>query len=193
MEIKDHGNWEPYVPESYPIRLPPNVLYARRVEDGTDWYLFQRKELTGEETIKLTAFQEPDGDWIVQATATDASMLFPINMRLIEVVGATEFHETFRQKILNLDTLGRSTRSSGDAFTPARPTPVMRFEFLIALHKAGLLEKFQEFLQQADVPTRLALEAERSLEFNDRYLVAAARELGWGERKLRQLFESARE
>ena len=187
MEIIDHGNWEPYVPENYPIRLPPNVLYARRVEDGTDWYLFQRKELTGQDTIKLTAFQEPDGDWVVQATETDASMLFPINMRLVELVGATEHHETFRQKVLDLKKRG------GNAFAQARPDPVMRFELLIAMHKAGVLENFQEFLLRADVPTRLALEAERTLEFNDRYLVAAARELGWGEGKLRQLFEQAKE
>ena len=189
MDIIDHGNWEPYKPEDYPIKyLPANVLFARRVEDGMDWYIFQKRELTNPDTIKLTAFQEPDGDWIVQATETDASMLFPINMRLVELVGSTEHHETFRQKVLDLKKRG------GNAFAQARPDPVMRFEFLIALHKAGLLETWQEFIgKRAEVPMRLALEAERTLEFNDRYLVAAARELGWGEDKLRQLFEQAKE
>lgn len=187
MEIIDHGDWVLYKPENYPIRnLPATVLFAQRVSDGMDWYMFQRKELTGEDTIKLTAMLTGN-DWVVQSTATDASMLWPINMRLFELVGVTEHHETFRQKVLDLKKRG------GDAFGQRRPDPVMTYQFLIALHEAGLLEKFREFLQRAEVPTRLGLEAERLLEFDDRHLVKAARELGWNEGKLRQLFETARD
>ena len=40
----------------------------------------------------MSVMQEDDGDWVVQATATDASYLFPSDMKLIEVVGTTDFH-----------------------------------------------------------------------------------------------------
>ena len=189
MEIIDHGDWVPYTADltTYPVKLPPNVLFVQRVSDGKDWYQFQRKELTNHDSIKMTVLNT-GGDWVVQATATDPSYLFPANMKLIEVVGATDFHETFRQKIFD------DRKRGGNPFLPAIPFPVERFEFLIALHKAGLLETWQEFIgKRAEVPIRLALEAERTLAFDDRYLVAAARELGWNENKLRQLFETAKE
>jgi hypothetical protein len=70
----------------------------------------------------------------------------------------------------------------------------MRYQFLIALHKAGLLETWQEFIgKRAEVPVRLALDTERLLSIDDRYLLDAAGSLGWDEPKLRQLFEAAKE
>jgi hypothetical protein len=79
MTIINHGSWLRYVPEVWPKDVPGNVMFCRR-DDGTDWYVFSRK-LDGR-SIWMTVHEG-----IVQAVSRDASMLFPQNCRLLEVVG----------------------------------------------------------------------------------------------------------
>ena len=103
MEIVDHGEWVYYKPDNYPVKgLPSHILFARRVSDGQDWYLFARKELTTADTIKMTVMKTDVG-WAVLTTTTDASVLFPAGARVIEVRGATEDHESFRMKHVDFD------------------------------------------------------------------------------------------
>jgi len=103
MDIIDHGEWVVCdKPDDYPVKLPPNILFARRVSDGVDWYQFQRKELTAADTIKMV-IRNTDEGWAVLTTTHDATHLFPAGSRLIEVRGATENHESFRTQFVDLD------------------------------------------------------------------------------------------
>lgn len=98
MNIIDHGEWVSYKPEHSPFPSTIDgmtLLFCRRVSDGRDWYEFQRKELTGTDSIYMTMMPV---DHVVRTTTHDASALFPAGMRVIEVTGATEDHESFRQK-----------------------------------------------------------------------------------------------
>lgn len=103
IDIVDHGEWEAYKPDNYPIKgLPSSILFARRISDGYDWYMFARKELTAADTIKMTVRKAEEG-WVVLTTTHDVSEIFPADSRLIEVRGATEAHETFRMNLVDLD------------------------------------------------------------------------------------------
>ena len=99
LNIIDHGEWVQYTPDPYPF--PPTmggmtVMFARRVSDGRDWYDL-RKELTNSNSIWMTLTKIGD-DSIVMATTDDVSTLCPATMQVIEVIGLTEPHESFRQK-----------------------------------------------------------------------------------------------
>ena len=121
MRIKDHGEWEHYVPREYPFAhiSTHNILFCRRVSDKRDWYEFQRLELDIG-TIKAT-LMKVDGDWTVQTTSRDPSFLFPVGMRLIEIDDTDEAveHESLRRMRVNLKT---------QAFAPALPWPTVGSE-----------------------------------------------------------------
>jgi len=103
IDIVDHGEWEAYKPDNYPIKgLPSSILFARRVSDGYDWYMFARKELAVADTVKVLLRKAEEG-WVVITTTHDASMLFPADSRLIEVSGVTADHESLRTNILDFD------------------------------------------------------------------------------------------
>ena len=101
MDIIDHGDWVAYTPDPWPKHLPSHIIFARRVSDGRDWYEFQRKELTGTDTVKMT-LRKTDIGWAVLTTNLDGSALFPAGLRVIEVRGMVGDHESFRTKILDL-------------------------------------------------------------------------------------------
>ena len=100
IDIIDHGEWVIYKPENYPIKLPQNIIFARRVSDGADWYQF-RKDLAAD-TIKVLLRKAEEG-WVVITTTHDVSELFPADSRLIEVRGVTEAHESLRLNLVDLD------------------------------------------------------------------------------------------
>lgn len=101
MNIIDHGEWEAYKPDNYPIKLPSHIVFARRVSDGRDWYLFQRRELASTGTVKML-LRKTDQGLVVITTTHDASELFPADSRLIEVSGVDAGHETFRLNLVDL-------------------------------------------------------------------------------------------
>ena len=114
MEIIDHGEWVGYKPDNYPVKLPPNIIFSRRVSDGQDWYQFQRQELTASDTLKLIAIKTDDG-LMVLTTTYDASHLFPTGgARLFEVRDAPKDHESLRMQRLDLDR---------QRFVPPPPRP----------------------------------------------------------------------
>lgn len=121
LKIIDHGEWVQYTPDPYPF--PPTmggmtVMFSRRVSDGRDWYDL-RKELTSQVSIWMTLTKIGD-DLIVMATTDDVSMLAPTNMQVIEVIGLTEHHESFRQK--RFDPKAKSSMPFVDY---VHPRPVM--------------------------------------------------------------------
>jgi hypothetical protein len=101
MNIIDHGEWELYRPEKYPIKLPANIIFARRVSDGMDWYLFHRRELTSPDTVKML-LRKADQGLVVITTTRDASELFPAGSRLIEVSEVSGDHEALRQNLVDI-------------------------------------------------------------------------------------------
>jgi hypothetical protein len=132
MKIIDHGMWENYKPEHAPAELRSmNVSFCRRVSDGADWYEFQ-KQLRND-NIKMTV--EPDGT--VQATSRDASMLFPANMRVVEVEADID-HETLRQCVYD-----------GQTFLPPlqREDPLIKTQALAFMRALGIEEDDLPYLR----------------------------------------------
>jgi hypothetical protein len=104
MKIIDHGEWVAYKPENYPVKLPPNILFAQRASDGVDWYMFQRSELVGSNNLFVVTVPADDGGLSVITTTYDPTTLFPTaGMRLFEVIDPPEGdHEKLRTQRLDL-------------------------------------------------------------------------------------------
>jgi len=118
MDYKDHGDWVAYTPESHWL-LKHNVLFAKRVSDNVDWYAYQRStDMLTSKTVKMT-IRYVENEWVVQATHTDGSMVWPLNCRLIEFEHEGD-HEVFRQKRFDF-----RKREFTDA-PPIPTTPLLR-------------------------------------------------------------------
>lgn len=119
MDIIDHGQWIGYKPEHHWL-LAHNVLFAKRVSDGIDWYAYQRStDLLTSDTVKMT-IRDVEGEMVVQATQRDGSMIWPLHCRLIEIPSLQGDHEVYRQKRFNF-----TTREFTDA-PPPLTTPLLR-------------------------------------------------------------------
>lgn len=118
MNIIDHGEWVQYKPDPNPFPKIDgmSVLFCRRVSDGRDWYDFHRKELTSTDSIYMTMLK---ADHVVRVTTHDSTTLFPAGLWLIEVTGATEDHESFRQRLFD------PKKKLFSAYTPLRPVTVL--------------------------------------------------------------------
>lgn len=100
MIITERGNWVAYKPASTPEGFPAHALFARRADDGTDWYDFVHPgDNLRPDTVKMTVMSNN----VVAAATTDASALFPVNALLLEVEGADTSNpqETYGGKIYN--------------------------------------------------------------------------------------------
>jgi hypothetical protein len=100
MKIIDHGKWLPYKPakEDWPEHAPPNALFARRVSDGVDWYDYVNppkdnkrrlfSENFREDSVKI-AFMWHDFEkaWKIGPSVIDATLIFPANHFVREIVG----------------------------------------------------------------------------------------------------------
>jgi hypothetical protein len=141
MDIRDHGDFVHYDPPDHPLKRH-NVVFCKRISDGRDWYELAR-ELRKTDTIKMTV-KNVDGDMVVVATAHDASMLFPIDCKLIEVSGVTEAHEEFRNKRFD----GKSFQPWTQKHPPAEMIDVLIEE--LGLDRAKLLQKFKSRNRRRD-------------------------------------------
>jgi len=178
MRVVDHGEWEIYEPEVVPDFLRnQKVMFSRRASDGRDWYEF-RKELTNPVSIKMTVMRDT-----VMATTLDASEgLFPAGERLLEVFDAGHDHESFRQK-----------RYDNGRFVDPDPMSVHRSVFLIALHRAGLLQRWRDYVDGLDdVPLQIWLREFPMIHWNDRRMRRAFGHLGFSDGTLRQVFDAAK-
>lgn len=125
MKIIDHGEWVACPkPENYPVKqLPQNILFSKRVSDGVDWYIFQRKELRDAKGLFVITVPTEDGGLAVATTTHDVTVLFPTgHMRLFEVLDAPEDHEKLRMQRLDLKK---------KKFVPPPPQPVTMIEVLM--------------------------------------------------------------
>ena len=86
--MKDHGTWSRYKPIDPPENFPANALYAKRDSDGTDWYNYVRSNVFEKNSIKLSVRVWTDGGLpTISAPQLDASHLFPVDHRVIEIEG----------------------------------------------------------------------------------------------------------
>jgi len=124
MKIIDHGEWIACPkPENYPVKLPPNILFSKRVSDGVDWYIFQRRELHDAKGLFVITVPTEDGGLSVATTTHDVTALFPTGkMRLFEVLDAPEDHEKLRMQRLDLKK---------KKFVPAPPPAPSMIEVLM--------------------------------------------------------------
>jgi hypothetical protein len=134
MRIIDHGKWIPYKPTKWPEHAPPNALFAKRERDGVDWYDYVNptkesgrlfSENFQEDSVKIAfMFHEAESRWIIGPAVTDATMIFPANHYVREIIGfgSTDENEiiaAFRNKVIHPET----SEILGDraAFVPKRP------------------------------------------------------------------------
>jgi hypothetical protein len=139
MEIIDHGEWVACdKPENYPVKLPDNIIFSRRISDGADWYIFQR-QLIDAKGLLVIAIPTEDGGLSVATTTHDPSMLFPTaGMRLFEVIDAPADHESLRTLRIDLKE---------KRFLPRPPPPPTMMQVLI--EELGLdADKLQARLDQ---------------------------------------------
>lgn len=179
MKITDHGEWVLYEPKVRPhaVRyVKQKIIFCQRVSDSVDWYEYQHE--VKNDNIWMTV----DKERTVQATARDVSMLFPADLKVLEVQDDVD-HESFRQKIFD-----------GTKFLPARPRSINRVEFLTALHNAGQLQKWKDYVANiSDVPLQIELEHSMMFRLDDPKLQAAARDLGWNAQTMRRMFDNPKE
>jgi hypothetical protein len=110
MKIIDHGKWIPYKPtkDRWPEGAPLNALFAKRESDGVDWYDYvnppkeKRERLFSEnfreDSVKIAfMWHEYEQRWKIGATVIDATMIFPANQIVREIIG---FGTTDEQEII---------------------------------------------------------------------------------------------
>jgi len=87
----NHGEWEAYTPKTIPEDKPSNALFARRKNDGVDWYDYVKSEPFRGDTVKITArWIEPLGSYLVGAATRDGARLFPPGFIVVEIDSGSE-------------------------------------------------------------------------------------------------------
>lgn len=88
MNIINHGKWLPYTPAKIPDGLPAGVLWAKRENDGVDWYDYSRDETKfNKDSLVFIAHEQPTvKGFVIGAVVRDVSMLFPANAVVAEIV-----------------------------------------------------------------------------------------------------------
>jgi hypothetical protein len=99
MKIIDHGKWIPYKPtkENWPEGAPANALFAKRESDGVDWYEYvnppkdNKQRMFSENfrdgSVKIAfMFHEHQKKWIIGPSVLDATLIFPANHFVREII-----------------------------------------------------------------------------------------------------------
>ena len=144
MNIKNHGKWTGYIPETLPQNAPTGTLFCKREGDGQDWYDYVHPGTNFEATsVKFAAlWQEALGGYIVGAAVYDATMLFPANQILAEILdyAGTDPQADFGGKLYD-QTAGTFTMP---VLPEPEPTP-FETKVLSALDSiVGRLEKLEK-------------------------------------------------
>jgi len=90
MALIDHGAWERYTPDPPKPGLPTDVMFARRVVGGEDWYEYVASKPFNNGSVVMTVERLETGD-IIQAATRDPTAIFPARMSVIE---ETEYTRT---------------------------------------------------------------------------------------------------
>lgn len=104
----NHGKWSSYKPNPLPPEAPPNAAFARRDEDGIDWYDYiHRGNYFKKDSIKITVmFMDAVNKWVVMAAVYEPDRLFPADQILLEITDydGDNPQEYFGRRIYNPDT-----------------------------------------------------------------------------------------
>jgi hypothetical protein len=100
MKIIDHGKWIPYKPsnDAWPEGAPAQALFAKRESDGVDWYDYvnppkeNRQRLFSEnfreDSVKIAfMWHESEQRWKIGPSVIDATLIFPANQIVREIIG----------------------------------------------------------------------------------------------------------
>ncbi len=93
MKIVSHGTWTSYVPGTWPVGYPNNIVFCRSDADGADWYEFQKAHSLSDESVKLLLRSDSAGRMIVQVATVEGSRLFPASSLLLELYDAMDFSD----------------------------------------------------------------------------------------------------
>jgi hypothetical protein len=90
MEIKDHGAWIGYIPALLRENVPIGALFAIRVEDDMDWYEYVNPGTNFlPNSVKFAAIMREGIGYVVGPAVFDATMLFPAEHIVCEILGYT--------------------------------------------------------------------------------------------------------
>lgn len=112
--IIEHGTWEYYKPAEMKEGFPPHAMFAKRVDDGADWYEYQATKPFGEGSVVMTAY-ELNGQLVVGAATFDYSAIFPPRARVLE---ETEYQGQTPQADFGQKTYDAATKTIGPKFVP---------------------------------------------------------------------------
>ncbi|AMB48243.1 hypothetical protein [Methylobacterium sp. AMS5] len=189
--IIDHGIWERYVPDEPPAGAPPSAMFARRVSDSLDWYVFARNSKSWTEgSLKGVLMPTEDG-LLVQSIVRDPSLLFPqAGHTLIEILGyegdEDRPHKPFEQKLCDI----------GTGTFRERPAPKVRqvsaAQAKTALFNAGLIgHAFAAVKGHPYPPVEIYWDSATFWEISNPYVQAIAEELNLNPTQLQALFDQA--
>jgi hypothetical protein len=118
VKVIDHGWWRQYEPEKPPSYAPPTAVFIRRERDNVDWYDYVRPSDPdraryvgydpdavsnfGSASVFCNVYYHKDYRVHVIGTAVrDPTRMFPINQRVIEIVGyiGSDPHAEFGGKV----------------------------------------------------------------------------------------------
>jgi hypothetical protein len=111
MAIIDHGTWERYAPNPPRQDWPANVIYARRVGGGEDWYDYLDSKPFKDGSVIMTVLHT-----VIQAATRDPSAIFPPPCNVIE---ETEYAGTDPQKDFGRHVYNADLRKIGELYVPA--------------------------------------------------------------------------
>jgi hypothetical protein len=133
VKITNLGMWERYTPDPVPPEAPAGAAFARRPDDGQDWYaLAHNRNSFPAGALLATAIPVSRADgvsgFIVQAVQRreDVSKLFPAGGYLVQIEGVPETeekpHKLFEQQ--NFDPVAETI----EPFPPLPGPPVITFK-----------------------------------------------------------------
>jgi hypothetical protein len=147
MSIIDHGEWVAYRPAVLPVGAPANAMFAKREDDGLDWYDYvnHMKPFGAGSLILTVASREQGGPPIISAPALDPTALFPVNHRVVEITGSFNYNpdsliDAFASKAIDLET--------GEVSDLAPPVPLQTSETSQILAALDAITKRLEKLEQ---------------------------------------------
>jgi len=115
MNIVDHGQWEAYIPATFPPSAPVGTLFSRRQSDGVDWYDYV-KTLSPNTVQFLALWVDAYNGYVVSVATYDQTMLFPGNQILREITdyAGTDPQADFGNKLYD---------PAAGTFSPLPPLP----------------------------------------------------------------------
>jgi hypothetical protein len=126
METIRHGKWLPYRPEKFPPDAPSNALFARREDDLVDWYDYVNSGKNfGADTVKgMAIWRDYAGGYVVGPAVLDATMLYPANHIVFEVIDyvGNDPQADFGNKLYDPET---GTFSEPPPPPPPPPNPLL--------------------------------------------------------------------